>query len=239
MPGLTLLFEGIWIEIGPANILGMRLTTTMTVLRLRDETLLVHSPLALTAERRAAVDSVGVLKHLYAPSTYHERYMGEWAAAYPAARLHAPAGLVRERPGLRIDRVIGSMPEPAFAGVVDELTIDGFRLEETVLIYHPERTLIVADLVHNVGTPADWWTKFYTRLMGFYDRVAISRMLRWLAFSDRAAARRSIDELLTRPFDRLIVGHGTPLTSGGREAIADAFAWLTPRADRKTNGENL
>jgi hypothetical protein len=239
MPRVTPLFEGIWIEIGPANILGMRLTTTMTVLRLRDETLLVHSPLALTAERRAAVDSLGVAKHLYAPSTYHERYIGEWAAAYPSARLHAPAGLVAERPDLRIDRVIGSRPEAAFASVVEELTIDGFRLQETVLIYHPARTLIVADLVHNVGRPKDWWTKFYTRLMGFYERVAISRMLRWLAFSDRAAARGSIDELLKRPFDRLIVGHGTPLTSGAREAIADAFAWLTLKADRQTKTQNL
>lgn len=226
MPGVTPFFEGLWIEIGPAKILGMRLTTTMTVLRLDDESLLVHSPLALTAERRAAVDSLGVVRHLYAPSTYHERHIGDWAAAYPEARLHAPADLVRERPDLRIDRVIGSMPEPAFADVVEELTIDGFRLEETVLIYHPARTLIVADLVHNIGRPRHWWTKFYTKLMGFYDRTAMSRMLRWLAFTNRAAARHSIDELLTRPFDRLIVGHGTPLTSGARGAIADAFAWL-------------
>lgn len=31
---------------------------------------------------------------------------------------------------------------------------------------------------------------FYTRLIGFYDRVALSRAIRWLAFSDRSAARR-------------------------------------------------
>jgi hypothetical protein len=230
---VTPLFDGIWIEIGPANILGMRLTTTMTVLRLGDNSLLVHSPLVLTAERRTAVDALGVVRHLYAPSTYHERHIGDWAAAYPTARLHAPTGLIRERPDLRIDRVIGALVEPAFAEVVEELTIDGFRLEETVLIYHPTRTLIVADLVHNVGRPRDWWTKFYTKLMGFYDRVAISRMLRWLAFSDRAAARRSIDELLTHSFGRLIVGHGTPLTSGAREAITDAFAWLRQKAPKK------
>jgi hypothetical protein len=223
---MTPFADGIWIEIGPARILGMRLTTTMTVLRLRDENLLVHSPLALTVARRAAVDRLGVVKHLYAPSTYHERHIGEWAAAYPAAALHAPAGLVRERPDLRIDRVIGSGPEPAFLGVIDEVPIEGFRLEETVLIYRPTRTLIVADLVHNVGRPEDWWTKFYTRLMGFYDRVALSRAIRWAGFSDGAAARRSIDELLTRPFNSLIVGHGTPLTTGGREAIAKAFTWL-------------
>ena len=224
--GMIPFAEGIWVDIGPARILGMRLTTTMTVLRLRDGSLLLHSPLALTAERRAAVEALGPVAHLYAPSRFHDARIGEWAIAYPSAQLHAPAGLVKERRDLRIDRVLGSVSEPAFVGVLDELRIDGFRLEETVLIYHPAQTLVVADLVHNVGRPQHWWTKFYARTMGFYDCVALSRMLRWAAFSDRAAARRSIDELLTRSFDRLIVGHGEPLTAGGREALARAFTWL-------------
>jgi hypothetical protein len=78
--------------------------------------------------------------------------------------------------------------------------------------------------------------------MGFYDCVALSRMLRWAAFSDRAAARRSIDELLMRSFDRLIVGHGEPLTAGGREALARAFTWLADKeslnSDRAMNRTN-
>jgi hypothetical protein len=45
-------------------------------------------------------------------------------------------------------------------------------------------------------------------------------MIRWTAFSDRAAARSSLDKLLAYPFDRLIVGHGMPLTAGGRKALA-------------------
>jgi len=228
---MTPFAEGVWVDVGPVRILGMRLTTTMTVLRLRDGSLLLHSPLPLTAERRAAVEALGPVGHLYAPSRYHDLRIAEWAAAFPSTRLHAPLGLVEERSDLRVDRVIGSAPEPAFLGVIDELPIEGFRLEETVLIYRPTRTLIVADLVHNVGRPKHLWTKLYTRLMGFYGRVALSRAIRWAAFSDLMAARRSIDELLTRPFESLIVGHGTPLSTGGREAIAKAFTWL-PAASR-------
>ncbi len=128
---------------------------------------------------------------------------------------------------MRIDRVHGAgAPEPAFAGVVDELHIDGFRLQETVLWHAPARTLVVADLVHNIGRPVHRWTRMYTRMMGFYDRVALSRVIRSTAFSDRAAARRCVDDLLARPFDRLIVGHGAPVTAGGRDALAAAYAWL-------------
>jgi hypothetical protein len=223
---LTPFAEGVWVDSAPARIVGMQLTATMTVLRLGDGSLLVHSPIALTPERRAAVEALGPVAQLYAPNLYHHLRMGEWSAAFPSARVHAPAGLARKRPDLRIDRAHNAAPEPAMAGVVDELSIDGFRLEESVLLYRPARTLLVADLVHNIGRPQHAWTRFYSRTMGFYDRVGLSRIIRWSAFSDRAAARRSLDAVLALPFDRLIVGHGAPLTTGAREALAAAYDWL-------------
>ena len=61
---------------------------------------------------------------------------------------------------------------------------------------------------------------------GFFDRIALSRMLRWIGFSDRSAARRSIDRLLALPFDRIVLGHGAPIESGAREALAAAYEWL-------------
>lgn len=223
---LTPFGDGVWIDTAPVRFLGMRLTATMTVFRLGDGSLLLYSPIAMTAERRAAIESLGTVAHLYAPNLYHHLRVGDWAARFPSARLHAPAGLSRKRPDLRIDRVHPTVQEPAFAGVVDELRIDGFRLEESVLVYRPARTLVVADLVHNVGRPRHAWTKLYTKTMGFYDRLALSRMIRWTAVSNRAALRRSLDDLLSLPFDRLIVGHGTPIVAGGKEALAKAFSWL-------------
>jgi hypothetical protein len=234
--GLTAFTEGVFISTEPVRFLGLRLTASMAVLRLRDQELLLYAPVAMTPERRAAVEALGRVAHLYAPNLYHHLWIGEWAAAFPSARLHAPAKLAKKRRDLRIDRVHwrihGAAPEPAFAGVVDELRIDGFRLEETVLFYRPARTLLVADLVHNIGRPPHGWTKLYTRTMGFYDRVALSRMIRWAAFSDRAAARRSVDEVLALPFERLVVGHGPPITTGAREALAAAYHWLEPSRDQ-------
>lgn len=220
--------EGVWVDREPVRFLGMRLHATMTVIRLFDGNLILHSPLAMTPKRRAAVEALGPVAHLYAPNLFHHLWIGEWASAFPAARLHAPAGLARKRRDLRIDRVQSSAPEPAFAGIIDEVQIEGFRLDESVIFHRPSRTLVVADLVHNVGRPQDRWTKFYARTMGFYDRVAVSRVIRWTAFTDRTAARRSLAKLMVFPFDRMIVGHGEPLTAGAREALAAAYAWLPP-----------
>jgi hypothetical protein len=232
---MTPFADGVWLSTAPVRFLGLRLTVNMTVLRLPDGSLLLCSPVAMTPERRAAVEALGPVAHLYAPNTPHDTWIGEWAAAFPSARVHAPAGLARKHRDLRVNRVRAPAPEapppePAFAGAVDELRIDGFRLEETVLLYRPASVLVVADLVHNVGRPLHRWTKIYTRAMGFNDRVALSRMLRWAAFSDRAAARASLDLVLRQPFDALVVGHGAPIVAGGREALAAAYAWLPPAA---------
>lgn len=231
MTSLISFADGAWLDSEPVRILGMPLSVNMAVLRLRDGALLLYSPVALTPERRAAVEALGTVAHLYAPNTFHHFWIGEWAAAFPSARVHAPADLAKKRHDLRIDRVHGSAPEPDFDNIVEELRIDGFRLDESALFYRPARTLILADLVQNVGRPEHPWAKFYTRAMGFYDRVALSRVIRWTGFYDRAAARRSLDAILALPFDRAIVGHGAPIPSDARAVIAAAYSWL-PRTDR-------
>jgi hypothetical protein len=230
--GLVRFAEGVWVDTEPVSFLGMRLTSTMAVLRLANDNLLLYSPVAMSANRRAAVEALGPIAHLYAPNLFHHFWIGEWASAFPSARLHAPAGLARKRRDLRIDRIHGSTPEPEFAGVVDEVRIEGFRLEESVLVHRQSETLVVADLLHNVGRPQHAWTKFYTRTMGFYDRVALSQMIRWTAFTDKVAARRSLERLMALQFDGLIPGHGEPLEAGGYEAIADAYKWLIPKPGR-------
>ena len=228
---LVALADGVWTAHAPLRFLGLRLTTTMTVVRLGGGELLLYSPVALTPERRAAVDALGRVAHLYAPNLFHHLWLGEWAAAFPGARVHAPDGLAGKRPGLRIDRLHGpkAVAEPAFAGIIDELPIAGFRMKETVLLHRTTGTLVVADLVSNVGRPAHGWTATYARAMGFYDRIALSRAIRWTGFDDKKAARTSLRAVLDRPFDRLAVGHGEPVLAGGRDALAAAYEWLLGR----------
>jgi hypothetical protein len=223
---LTSLADGVWIDSDPVHIVGTRLTATMTVLTLGDGSLLLYSPVSLSEERRAAIGKLGRVAHLYAPNAFHHSWLGDWARAFPEARVHAAGGAAKKRRELRIDRVLAGQPDPALASDVDELHIDGFRLDETVLVHRSSRTLLVADLLHNVGRPEGGWTKLYTQMMGFYGRVALSKALQLTAFSDRAAARRSVDSLLGLSFERAVVGHGAPVTEGVKDAIARAYAWL-------------
>jgi len=218
--------DGVWLSAAPVVFLGLRLTTTMTVLRLADGSLLVHSPVALTPERRAAVEAIGPVAHLYAPNLLHHRWIEQWSAAFPSAKVHAPTGLNKKHERLRVDRIHGGPSDPALAPLIEEIPIHGFRALETAIFYRPARTLVVAELIQNIGRPEHRWTATYARAMGFYAQPALSRAIRWTGFADRGAARRSIDVLLERSFDRLVMGHGQPLVEGAREALARAYDWL-------------
>jgi hypothetical protein len=222
---LSAFAEGVWYDTGASHFLGLRLTATMTVLRVSDG-LLLHSPLPMTAERRARVEALGRVAHLFAPNTFHHQWLGEWSQAFPTAVVHGPSELAGKRPDLRVDRFHDQGDGCDFGGQISELPIRGFRLRETALIYRPGSTAVLTDLVHNIGRPTHGWTKLYTRAMGFYDRVAMSRLLRWSSFDDKGAARRSVDALLEHEFEGLIVGHGEPISRVGREALAAATAWL-------------
>jgi hypothetical protein len=190
----------------------------------------VHSPLPLTAERRAEVSGLGQLAHLYALNTLHHQWLGAWADAFPMTRVHAPSELSVKRPDLRIDRFHDQATGSGFEGV-DEIPIRGFRLRETVLLHCASRTAIVTDLVHDIGRPDHVWTRVYSKTMGFYDRVAPSRVLRWTSFDNRGAARASVDAVLYHSFSSLIVGHGAPVADHARDVLAAATAWL-PTAER-------
>ena len=149
--------------------------------------------------------------------------------------------LAKKRADLRVDRFHDRTPTP-FSNAISEVTIEGFRLAETALVHHASRTIVVTDFVHNIGRPSETWTKIYASVMGFYDRVALSGVIRWTGFYDRAAARRSVDTLLEHSCDRLVVGHGTPVTENAHAVLATATAWL-PVATRAqlttTRGRSL
>ncbi len=223
---LTPIGPDIWIGFSPARILGMPLTTTMTVVRLADSKLLVHSPTRITPDRLRAVRQLGSVRHLYAPSITHHRRVGDWVAEFPEALVHAPAQLRPRRPDLVIGRTIGGDLPKVFRGHLIEIPIEGFRLHETVLYHLTSRTLIVTDLVSNIGTPRDAWTRLYAGVMGFYGRVGLSRAIRWLGFSDRNAARRSVEKILDRAIDQVVVGHGAPIQLDAKDSLREGLRWL-------------
>jgi hypothetical protein len=218
--------DGLWVADAPSHsMVGLRLGTRMTVVRLTNGSLLVHSPIALAPELRAAVDTLGRVGHVVCPNVYHHVYAGEWTAAYPAALLHGPAELAKKRTDLHFHAALAPTPHPDWTGILVPHPIDGCALHETVLLHAPTKTLIASDLTENFTRCDHFPTRVYLRAAGIWQKPGWSRFLRWM-YKDRAAARRSIDALLSLDWDRLVIAHGDIFPTGGKDAVRATFRFL-------------
>ena len=197
----------------------------MTILKLGDGSLVVHSPIALDESQKREIEALGPVGHIVAPSLFHHLYAGDAARAFPEAKVHGPAGLRKKRPDLHLDALLDGQSEPAWRDDLEALAIQGTLLDETVFWHKPSGTLVSADLIENFETTDDWWTRLYLQIGGIHGKVGLSRMLR-LAFRDRKRARRDIDQLLSWDFDRIILAHGNPIDSNGVDALRETYAWL-------------
>ena len=61
--------EGLWVEDRPLRLLGIEVGARMTVVRLEDGGLFLHSPVALDADLRSDLDALGPVRCVVAPIT--------------------------------------------------------------------------------------------------------------------------------------------------------------------------
>jgi hypothetical protein len=217
--------DGVWVADAPFSFFGVRLGTRMTVVRLRDGGLFVHSPVSLTPALRAEVDALGSVRHIVAPNIAHHLYVGEWKEAYPDALLHAALGLAKRRKDLAIDHELRGQVHDAWRADLDATFIEGSMVNETVFLHRPSRTLVVSDAIQNFDSSPDLPTRLYFKLMGMHGKRSVSRLIRPF-HRDRKAVRRSLDEILRWDFDRLVPCHGDIIETGGKDALVEAYTWL-------------
>jgi hypothetical protein len=222
---LNALAEGVWVAWAPQSFYGLQLGARMTVVRLGDGTLFLHSPIAIDEALKAEIDALGDVGHIVAPNLFHHLHAGSAAEHYPRAKLHIAPGLAKKRPDLAAGAVLSATADPSWRGEIESMPIEGTILHETAFVHHPTGTLICSDLIENFETSDTWLTRAYLKIGGIYGKPGLSRALR-IAFRDKKAARRSIDAILARPFDRISLAHGDPIVSGGNEAVRASYAWL-------------
>lgn len=226
MAGLTQIAPDLWVATRPLKLPVGDIGTRMTVVRLPDGGLFLHSPVRLDAETRGALDAIGPVRCVIVPSKVHHFFAGDYAAAYPEARLFAAPGLAEKRKDLRIHAVLDDQPLPEWRGVIEQHLFRGAAfLNEVVFFHSASRTLILTDLAFNVVQAPRGRARVFCRLIGATGRFGPHRMVR-LMIRDRRAARESLRRILDWNFDRVTVTHGEVLETNGKARLAAAFAFL-------------
>jgi len=227
MEPLTPLAPDLWVATRPLPLIVGDIGTRMTVIRLPDGGLFLHSPVQLDAETQRALDAVGTVRCVVAPSKVHHFFVGAYGAAYPQARLFAAPGLPEKRTDVHFHAVLDDAPAPEWRGAIEQHLFRGAPALNEIVFFHPSsRTLLLTDLAFNMVRPPPMRrARMFVRLVGAVGRFGPHRFVRFL-MRDRAAARESVRQILNWDFDRVVVTHGDVLETGGKQQLAAAFAFL-------------
>jgi Domain of unknown function (DUF4336) len=219
----------IWIADGSeVAVIGFRYPTRMAVIRLSGGGLFVWSPITLTDALRAEVNALGEVRHIVAPNSLHHLFVPEWKRAYPSAKVYAPPGLREKRKDIEFAGDLGHAPIPDWAGEIDQALMLGNLVTTEVVFFHVKSgTVLFTDLIQQF--PANWfsgWRAFMARMdLMVAPEPSVPRKFR-VAFTNRRAARASLERILAWPAKKVLMAHGTPVTEDGNAFIGRAFRWL-------------
>ncbi|SFV32318.1 protein of unknown function [Devosia crocina] len=225
--------EDVWVVDGGHEVAGAPLPVRMTVLRLPDGSLLLHSPTRHTPQTQAALEELGRIGHVVAPNTVHWAYVQGWQAQLASATYWSVPGLRKRRAvvksALRLDHDLPGKVQQAWGGAVDCILVRGMGITEAALFHRPSRTLVLTDLVVNVEQDKlPGLLSFGARLVGSVAPHGKAPIYVRMAFrmggeEAKAAARRIIE---LEP-ERVIFSHGRWFDTGAAQKLKESLRWLT------------
>jgi len=211
--------KNLWLLTYPLNLLGVNLRRNVTLIRLSSGKLVIHSTGPFSGEDVVMISALGPVGWICDVMLRHDTFAKEGRAAFPNVPYLAPEGFGQAQDF--VTHAIVPTP-PEWAGELEAIELMGVpSMRETVFFHRPSRTLIVADLVFNFPYNEPLWSELMLKAaVGSKHYPGMSRAFK-LAIKDQAAFQQSISQMMAWDFDRVIVGHGEVIESGGKEKVAN------------------
>jgi hypothetical protein len=212
---------------------GIRLplpfTTRMTVVRLSNGDLFLHSPIKFDEKLAEELHGLGRVRHLVSPNQFHYAHIAEWAKAFPETISWASPRVRRRARARRVDviftRDLGASAPEEWRREIDQLLFPGGYFKEFIFFHKASRTLILTDTIINIEldkVSEPWRTA--TKLTGMYHpygQIFFGMRLPLLFQWRRAkAAIRKIHSW--RP-QRIVLSHGRYFDADADEVIRRIF----------------
>lgn len=180
----------------------------------------------MTPELRVELAGLGEVRHVVGPNLWHDEGLREFQLEQPEALFHAAPGLAAIKRDVRFGAELSDTPHGEWVAVLEQHLGRGMPRMKEVVFFHPSsRSLIIADLAFNLGPEGPWWFSLLMRVYGAWGRFGPPPVEKWM-MRDRAAVRASLDRILEWDFDRIIVGHGHNVETGGKEVFRRPYAFL-------------
>jgi len=220
--------DKIYIVEYPIRFAGMDLFSRMTIVKLGDSKLWVHSPSKVDAELKAGLDELGEVAYIIAPGNYHHLNVVDFQSAYPNAETYLCPSLESKRSDLEFDWILGNRCDPRWEQAFEQVVVQGTRFINEVAFFHQStRTLILVDLIENIG---DDYTHEAGLLLQFWWKVVLNM---WnnpkaapeyqLGWGNKAVVKKSLNGILDWDFDKIILAHGNLIENDARAVAAKAW----------------
>ncbi|WP_295810745.1 DUF4336 domain-containing protein [uncultured Nitratireductor sp.] len=230
--------EAVWIVDGPTIRFGppglrMPFPTRMTIVRLGDGGLFVHSPTHLTKDLRAELQALGPVRFIVAPNRIHYWWVPSWRIAYPEAEIWL-APRIREQAGEHIafpTREIAGESGYPWDPEIRTLPIEGSFMTEVEFFHITSRTLVLTDFIENFEPrKLNWWRRIVARLGGVLaPHGAMPRDMRLTFSRQRPALKRAVETMIGWAPERVIIAHGRWFERDGQAILQRSFNWLLDR----------
>ncbi|KIW99867.1 uncharacterized protein Z518_10795 [Rhinocladiella mackenziei CBS 650.93] len=223
-----------------------------TLVKLQTGNVAVFSPVALTPDVKAKVQSMGPPKYIIAPDIEHHIFISTWSAEYPEAEIIGMEGLPEKREsdpatkGIKFTHVFSAKNKldlhvtPEFD---EEFSYEYFHShgnKELVFLHKPTGTMIEADLLFNLPATEQYsktginpqsgiLTKLFGGIMNTRGDMIWQKRFLWYAAAgkDRAGFAESAKRIKQWDYDRIIPCHGDVIETGGKSIMDKALVWFT------------
>lgn len=216
--------DGSWIR-----FYGFPFPTRMTVVRLSNGDVWVHSPIGINDELGNQIALIGPVRYLVAPNWIHYAWLPDWQQQFRGALTFISPGVVERAANkgvkLHFDEQLGNESAAGWANEIDQRIADSGFHREVVFFHRASRTLILTDLIENFEKQKmPWWTQPFLAMGGV--RAPTGGMPRDMAASFKR--RRDHLSLLVREMiawqpERIILAHGRWFDKDGTHALERAF----------------
>ncbi len=228
--------DDVWVVDGPAirfGLPGLRMgfPTRMTVIRLADRSLFVHSPTPLVDPLRAEIDRAGTVRWIVGPNTIHYWWIPQWRTAFADAAIYLAPGVCR-RAGHHIDfdtRTLAAASGYPWDDAIATVPMTGSITSEAAFFHHASATLLLTDLIENFEPQRlhSIWARWLTRLGGAQDpHGSMPRDMRWTYRHHLPALKSAVERMIGWDPVRIILAHGRWYDREGAAELRRAFAWL-------------